>query len=92
MTPRPLCYFCTRTESLRPRAWRRLTLSQEAAIRASGATPYQLSQQYGVSLRTIYRVLARRSSDYTRVEVAGYHAEFEVTEAGPRQKTEWRAA
>ena len=93
-TPRKECYFCARTREMRRYGHvnRRLTPQQEDAIRASSTKPAQLAGQYGVTVRTIYRILARPAEPYGRVEVGGYHAEFELTDDGPRQRTGWRAA
>lgn len=72
--------------------WRALSPDQEDAVRRAhdrGADSAGLADTYGVHLRTIYRVLARRPIARHYVEFAGYRAAFEVFEDGPLQVTPW---
>jgi len=74
---------------------RKLTPEQEDAIRAAydaGVRAWSLAKQYGVTVRTIYRTIHRAERETHRVELAGYHALYEVGEEGPVQLTPWRAA
>lgn len=82
---------------------RKLTPQQEDAIRALGGhvrtcppgTPCihdGLAKRYGVSKRTILRTIARAPLSVHVVEIGGYYAQFEITDQGPIQRTDWRAA
>ena len=51
----------------------------------------QLASRYGVSKRTILRTIKRAPLAVEVVILAGYYAQFEITDVGPVQRTDWRA-
>ena len=72
---------------------RALTPQQETQVRflaRCGVTALDLAGMYGVTRRTIYRTIKRAALPVVVVEVAGYHATFEIDELGPIQRTDWR--
>lgn len=74
---------------------RALTPQQEMSVRflaGAGVPPGDLATMYGVHRRTIYRTIRRAAAPFVVVEIAGYHATFELDDLGPIQVTEWRAA
>lgn len=75
--------------------YERLTSRQSAAIRgarAAGVSAADLAREYGVAVRTIYRVLDREQQPRVTVQVADWRAEFAVTAEGPVQVDQWRPA
>jgi hypothetical protein len=75
--------------------WRSLTHTQEAEVRrcvAGGGSPAALARLYDVSIRTIYRTLAREPLAVRTVQVGAYEAPFIVGEDGPIQMGPWVAS
>lgn len=86
-----------RCRAMQTPATRRLSPAQEAeARRLHGkdlASVAQLADRYGVTRRTVYRILARKARPSVEVEVAGRRATFELDEDGePIKVTRWVAA
>lgn len=80
------------TGRLKPRWWRALTPEQETAVidaAGQGVRPPVLASAYGVSRRTIYRILERRGCPSVSIEIGGWRATFVMTEDGPVQATLW---
>ena len=75
---------------------RTFALAAPSVTRTPGTGPQALARSlagaYGVSVRTIWRVLARRREQTYEVVIEGYRATFVVDELGPKQRTDWRAA
>ena len=74
--------------------WRALTPTQEAAVRtgrASGATVAQLAVRFGVTRRTIYRVLERSQYETREVVIFDRRAIFQLVDDQPVQVTPWVA-
>jgi len=75
--------------------YRRLAPAQERTIveaRRRGVPARALAAEYGVTVRTIYRIVARAGLPNTRVTVGTWHAEFVITDGGPVRVTAWHAA
>jgi hypothetical protein len=71
---------------------RATTPAQDVAIaraRAHGARVHDLAVAYGVTTRTIYRVLRRVPEPTAAVVIDGWSATFRITEYGPVQATPW---
>jgi len=74
---------------------RRLSPLQEDTVRAlyaQGVRAQDLASTYDVSVRCIYRTIERTPVAVVPVTIGGYYAQFEITEDGPVQRTDWRAA
>jgi hypothetical protein len=72
--------------------YRALTFGQTIAIRSaahSGVRAHLLAAEYGVSVRTIYRTLARSGCAVHQVKLGDWCAEFEMTDEGPVRVTSW---
>lgn len=76
--------------------WRKVSPDQAQAIRAAflaGVNYRELATAYGVSSRTIYRIVDRASTEeYHVVHVAGYSAPFGIGDEGPVQLGPWVAS
>ena len=86
---------------------RKLTPLQEDTVRAlcaglgpcptgtrgdvSGCIHDDLAKRYGVSKRTILRTIERTPLRVEIVTLSGWYAQFEITDDGPVQRTDWRA-
>lgn len=74
------------------RKYSALTPSQMQAVAASldnGVRTTELADAYGVSVRTIQRTRNRSRAPWTSVSVAGWSAEYIVTDLGPIRMTPW---
>jgi hypothetical protein len=71
---------------------RATTPAQDRAIvqaRAHGARVADLADAYGVTVRTIYRVLLRGVEPTVDASVGDWKAPFLLTDEGPIQVTPW---
>jgi DNA invertase Pin-like site-specific DNA recombinase len=76
----------------KPYQWRRLTPEQEAAVlgmRQARIRVALIARSYGVSKRTIYRILERRRQPTVTVRIRHWKAPFIVTDEGPMQAGPW---
>lgn len=79
-----------------PYRFQRIGPAQARAIarahRGRTATARELAGRYGVSLRTIFRVLRRADAPCTTLSAGPWRATFALTDDGPVQVEPWRAA
>jgi hypothetical protein len=78
-----------------PFRWRRLSRAQDLAIAArhhAGEEAPALALAYRVSVRTIWRAIARAGEQTVTVRAGDWQAPFALTPEGPVQVDQWRPA
>jgi transposase-like protein len=78
--------FPYRFQRIRPDQARAIAL----AHRSGAATAPQLAREYGVTARTIFRVLRRAEAMTTTLRAGPWRAAFALTDEGPVQIEPWR--